>query len=196
MPRQNQSRQKIIDAAMGLFSESGYHYASMDDIAGSAGVAKGTLYYNFPTKSALFLVIVRDGLDQMMASIKKEIQDDRSAKQHTEAIIRYHIETYIAYPQLVRIMFKELSGGLNPDVQSEIKGLRQRYSTFIAGLLEHAETNNTVRNSDSELLANALIDLFFSTALFANENPRVSAEEAYQFLKSFLFSGLFKEDLP
>jgi AcrR family transcriptional regulator len=52
------SREKIIDAAAIIFSRSGYHRASMDEIARTAGVAKGTLYYNFPSKAGLFKAVV------------------------------------------------------------------------------------------------------------------------------------------
>ncbi|MDF2714328.1 MAG: transcriptional regulator, TetR family protein, partial [Paenibacillus sp.] len=48
------SRNKVLQAAIGVFAEQGYHQASMDDIALKADVAKGTLYYHFSGKSELF----------------------------------------------------------------------------------------------------------------------------------------------
>ena len=47
------TRDKILSAAQEVFSQNGYYTATMDMIAEKAEVAKGTLYYNFPSKVAL-----------------------------------------------------------------------------------------------------------------------------------------------
>lgn len=54
MERTMDKREKIIQAAVGVFGESGFDAASMADIAAKAGVAKGTLYLYFPSKEQLF----------------------------------------------------------------------------------------------------------------------------------------------
>ena len=64
-PQQRWSRRKearpqeILDAAMAVFAEKGFAAARMDDIAGRAGVTKGTLYLYFPSKEELFKSLVR-----------------------------------------------------------------------------------------------------------------------------------------
>jgi AcrR family transcriptional regulator len=47
------TRQTLLDAALSIFSAHGYRGARMDDIAGSAGVAKGTVYNHFADKAAV-----------------------------------------------------------------------------------------------------------------------------------------------
>jgi AcrR family transcriptional regulator len=44
----------ILDAAQRLYAAFGYRRTAMDDIARDAGVAKGTLYFYFPSKEAVF----------------------------------------------------------------------------------------------------------------------------------------------
>lgn len=46
-------RQEILEAAIAVFVEKGYHGAKMADIALAAGMGKGTLYEYFPTKESL-----------------------------------------------------------------------------------------------------------------------------------------------
>lgn len=46
-------RQEILEAAIAVFVEKGYHAAKMADIAAAAGMGKGTLYEYFATKEAL-----------------------------------------------------------------------------------------------------------------------------------------------
>ena len=59
------TQKKILAAAIAVFSRKGFHQATMDDIAGAAGVAKGTLYYNYDSKSALFSAAITDGIDEL-----------------------------------------------------------------------------------------------------------------------------------
>lgn len=63
------TKQLIIDAAIRVGSEQGISGASMDQIAEVAGVAKGSLYYNFASKDALFSEVIREGYERLGAAI-------------------------------------------------------------------------------------------------------------------------------
>jgi TetR/AcrR family transcriptional regulator, repressor for uid operon len=53
-------RDQIIAAAADCFARSGYHVTTMADIAGAAGVSKGTPYLYFPGKEALFIALYEE----------------------------------------------------------------------------------------------------------------------------------------
>ena len=55
------TKQLIVDAAVAVAAQHGISGASMDQIAETAGVAKGSLYYNFASKDALFAEVMRRG---------------------------------------------------------------------------------------------------------------------------------------
>jgi TetR/AcrR family transcriptional regulator, mexJK operon transcriptional repressor len=59
-------RQRILDAALNLFSQEGYDGTSMDAIAQSAEVSKPTLYMYFGSKEQLFEAIMLSGRDEML----------------------------------------------------------------------------------------------------------------------------------
>src|SRR5712671_762371 len=56
-------RERILGAALKLFAHEPYQAVTMDRVAKAANVAKGTLYLYFPSKDALYLGILSDGLD-------------------------------------------------------------------------------------------------------------------------------------
>ena len=60
------NRERILDAARGLFAERGFE-TSMDDVARAAGVGAGTLYRRFATKEALLDAILGDVLERYRA---------------------------------------------------------------------------------------------------------------------------------
>jgi len=55
---QLQTRERLLDAALAVFSRRGYYGASVDEIAEEAGHSKGAVYSNFSTKEELFLALV------------------------------------------------------------------------------------------------------------------------------------------
>lgn len=58
MPR-DQRRTQLLETATRLFTHSGFHATSMDDIAAAAGVTKPVLYQHFDSKETLFSEVVR-----------------------------------------------------------------------------------------------------------------------------------------
>src|SRR4029078_12032420 len=52
------TRDKILQAALQVFAEKGYHRALVDDIVRASHTSKGAVYHHFPNKEALFLALV------------------------------------------------------------------------------------------------------------------------------------------
>ena len=52
-PKSRRTRKRILDAAMELFAERGYHASSNADVAEAAGLTRGAMLYHFPTREDL-----------------------------------------------------------------------------------------------------------------------------------------------
>jgi AcrR family transcriptional regulator len=62
--------EEITAAALELFVERGYAATRLEDVAGRAGVSKGTLYLYFANKEELFKAVVREGLVSPIAEMR------------------------------------------------------------------------------------------------------------------------------
>lgn len=62
------SREKILDAAAELVAEIGAGRLTLDAVAERAGLSKGGLLYNFPTKDALLQAMIQRMIDQVLES--------------------------------------------------------------------------------------------------------------------------------
>jgi len=62
------SREKILDAAAELVAEIGAGRLTLDAVAERAGLSKGGLLYNFPTKDALLQAMIQRMIDQVVES--------------------------------------------------------------------------------------------------------------------------------
>lgn len=63
------TKQLIGEAAVQVAAQHGISGASMDQIAEAAGVAKGSLYYNFKSKDAIFEAVIREGFARLAVAI-------------------------------------------------------------------------------------------------------------------------------
>lgn len=69
-PRRQATRTKLYEAAVTLIAEQGFSATTVDEIAERAGVAKGTVYYNFKSKTELFEELLRHGVGLLTASLR------------------------------------------------------------------------------------------------------------------------------
>jgi AcrR family transcriptional regulator len=67
--RTSATRQRLFDASMELIGERGAAGVTVDEIAAAAGVSKGTVYYNFGSKSELIAQLLRHGVDILKARL-------------------------------------------------------------------------------------------------------------------------------
>jgi AcrR family transcriptional regulator len=67
--RSEETKARILDAAVRRFAISGYNAASVDDICGEAGISKGAFYHHFPSKQAIFLALLGGWLKMIDGSL-------------------------------------------------------------------------------------------------------------------------------
>ncbi len=76
---ETERRERLLAAAEHVFVELGYVDASMDDIAGQAGMSKKTLYLFFETKEALFTALIATRLSELASSVALDPMSDMRA---------------------------------------------------------------------------------------------------------------------
>jgi AcrR family transcriptional regulator len=52
------TRERILDAAIAVFSRKGYHETKVDDIVAESDTSKGSVYFHFPGKQQVFLALI------------------------------------------------------------------------------------------------------------------------------------------
>lgn len=72
--RSEETRSRILEAAVKQFAVNGYNKASVDDICEQAGVSKGAFYHHFQTKQDVFLALL-DGWLQIFDQVVEASKD-------------------------------------------------------------------------------------------------------------------------
>src|SRR5438093_11518466 len=69
-------RDKILRAAETIFARRDYHEVQMDDVVQACGVGKGTLYRYFPSKQALYLAVMFEGIERLRGALEAAVATD------------------------------------------------------------------------------------------------------------------------
>ena len=77
-------REQILDVALDVFAASGFHGASMNDVAEAAGVTKPVLYQHFDSKRDLYKALLDEVGNRLLDSIAKATAEATDGKSQTE----------------------------------------------------------------------------------------------------------------
>ncbi|RZQ63015.1 TetR/AcrR family transcriptional regulator [Amycolatopsis suaedae] len=106
-PRAAATRQRLFEATLKLASDRGLVGLTVDDIAAEAGVAKGTVYYNFGSKNGLVDALLRHGVDQLAQRLRAAAADDDPVDA-LESQVDTALEFIAEYPGFSQILVSEM----------------------------------------------------------------------------------------
>ncbi|RAJ65475.1 TetR family transcriptional regulator [Streptomyces sp. Amel2xB2] len=106
------TREKLFQAAVTLIADQGFSATTVDEIAERAGVAKGTVYYNFASKSELFEELLRHGVELLTADLRAAADATAQAGggrvDALDAMVRAGLVFIDRYPAFTRLYVAEL----------------------------------------------------------------------------------------
>lgn len=128
----------ILDVVEEVLLEKGYHEMSIDEVAARAGVAKGTLYQHFPSKSDLVFALFERNqttIEQMIARVASTPQSPRAK---LEAILHW---VYLEQPPTRSHLFQTLYNNeeirrILADKKAQLRERFEHFTTQIGALFE------------------------------------------------------------
>ncbi len=148
--RERESRKEsIIDAAQKVFFEKGLLLATMDEIAETAELAKGTLYLYYKSKEDLYLAVMMRGLSQLHNMVQQAIDARHSLAATLLQLSDTYIKFYEHHKNYFRMMHFFETPQFHKQVSDEMKqacdGVTQRLWKTVIELIQEGVGNNTVR---------------------------------------------------
>lgn len=107
MARSSGTKRAILDAALELAATRGITGTTMDDVAERAGVAKGSLYYNFSSKDQLFEALLEEGVGSL-ADALREARGELVGWAAIEALVAALLDRIAANAALAKLMASEI----------------------------------------------------------------------------------------
>ncbi|MGP3685445.1 TetR/AcrR family transcriptional regulator [Streptomyces sp. IBSNAI002] len=167
--RRQATRQKLYEAAVTLIAEQGFSATTVEEIAERAGVAKGTVYYNFASKNDLFEELLRHGVGLLTVSLRTAAEETEarggSRVEALDAMIRAGLVFIDRYPAFTQLYVAEL-WRTNRAWQSTLMVVRQEAVAVVETVLrEGVERGELSAEIDVPLTAAALVGMVLVAAL-------------------------------
>jgi AcrR family transcriptional regulator len=180
-------RAQLLDAALEIFVQQGYHAALMDDIAEHAGVSKPVLYQHFPSKLDLYLAL----LDQHVADLVGRVRTALESTSDNRERVRASITTYFDFVECdgaaYRLVF-ESDLRNEPAVRERVE---QGMEACVSAIADTIAKDTGVDPAEARLLSVGLAGLAEVTARWwLSSGGTVSKERAVELLVSLAWRGL------
>jgi AcrR family transcriptional regulator len=190
LPREVRERQ-ILDAAVHVFSEHGYHSASMDEVSEVAGVSKPMIYAYLGSKEDLFAACIRresaNLLEAIARSVRLELPPDMQLWHGLRAFFDYVGAQRPGWQVLHRQTISQ--GG---PFSEELIALRRQAITMVDSLLVRAATKRGLdehATAATESLAAALVGAAESLADWWLDHPDVPSKVVASRLMNLAWMG-------
>lgn len=185
-------RTGILDAALAVFSRSGYHAASIDDIAKEAGVSKALIYEHFASKQELYAdLIARNAreLSQRVAAALVGVEIESGVGR-----LATGLEAFFAFVEerrdAWRMLFRDAA---DPETAAVLDRMVDQVTVEVTDLMALDPGARELHSGDQSalrLLAEMLVGGVQSMANWWADHPEVPREQMLEIAMDFAWLGL------
>ena len=152
---------EILEAARAVFSSKGFEGATIDAIAFTAGVAKGTVYLYFESKRDLFLASMRDGVLALHEEVAAEMEAAKTCEAKLHAFINGRFQYFSRNREFFRIYYTEFSHLVTgtANAQALFQDLYEQQAAVLERVLAEGVKSGQLRSFDIPKTARLVYDL-------------------------------------
>ncbi|MGW5931270.1 TetR/AcrR family transcriptional regulator [Streptomyces anulatus] len=139
-------RDLILKAAVRVFARQGFAATRVDDVAGEAGVAKGSVYLHFDSRDALLTAAFEEYRAHSRAVIQQARTGPGDGLERLARLVQSVLDLVVAEPELARILIDLWAAGRQGAASGvDIAAVYREYRAVIADLLADAEAEEVCR---------------------------------------------------
>lgn len=183
--RREKTSRALLEAAQQVVAAKGYHAAKIVDIARTAGVGVGTFYLYYPTKKAIFQVLVEDAVRRL----KQEVDTVRARVKDPADSARSTTETFFRFAQQNRDLFRIVFGH-DASFHDVVRESQEMFVRDIRENLLAGFTDGSFRPGNTEIWARAIIGMSIQVVSWWIEQDGVPIEDVTGAVADLTLYGL------
>lgn len=156
MKRNKPKYKQIIEAAVIVIAEHGYHQAQVSKIAKQAGVADGTIYLYFKNKEDILISLFQEKMGEFVEKIEEGIKAKQSASEKLSVLIQKHFDILSSDPHLAIVTQLELRQS-NKELRLKINDVLKGYLVLVDSVLKEGIDNGEFKKDLNYKLARQMI---------------------------------------
>lgn len=148
------TRERILDAALNVFSNKGYHDTRLDEIVDESGTSKGSIYFHFPNKEKLFTALVDKFANLIERKVQEAVDENEPGILRVRAALEAVLNTFGKYRRPAKVLLVQASG-LGQIFEEKRMDVHDRFSNLIKEYLDEAVAMGDIASTDTDIVARA-----------------------------------------
>lgn len=188
--------EEIVDAAAMLFSEQGYAATSIQDIADSVGILKGSLYHYIHTKEDLLDAVIREAHLRTAALGLNALEIEGDALAKLSYVVERHLMEATGNQAKVRVFYQE-ARFLPPERLAGILATRDSYEHSIRQIIAAGQAEGTIApHLDPVLTAIAILSVLNSVQQWFRPDGARSLREVTETFTDLILRSVAAFPIP
>ncbi|MBL7131697.1 MAG: TetR/AcrR family transcriptional regulator [Candidatus Omnitrophica bacterium] len=185
----------ILKAAVRIFATKGYHKATMSDIAEEAQYAVGTLYLYFKNKGSLYITLIEEKVNELIATVKRKVGEIKSPRDKLKILIETQLSYFEENEDFFRIYFSErgeLRWTIKDKIPKQAMDKFLEYLDYITNLIKEAQKKRFIEKEfDPKRVAYILAGMMNATIIpWLRERPL--EKKGLKDLSTFVLNVFYK----
>lgn len=199
------TRREVQRAAKEIFFQKGYYHATVEEIAGQAGVSKGTIYLYFKNKDDLYLSLMIPVLEEINRGLrglreKLEREEFRSGHDFVRGFFEHYRGVYLYDPDGIRIIQVFQQGNLfaemSPETRDELNRFARLNFDLAREILSRAMEKKLVVRANPVRLSDFFWAAFIGTVQLEESKLRATRKDHILGTLEFVFELIARALAP
>jgi AcrR family transcriptional regulator len=187
--QENSTLERLLKAAVAVFSRKGYAATSTREVAALLGMQKASLYYHIESKEDLLYFICKSSLERIRMDVEAAVREEQDPLERTRALIRAHIESMLRDEEKHSTTLAEMRG-LSAERFAQVLALRHAYEDLVRSVLQDAQTAGALRKDvDVKYLCLSLLGLMNRVLVWYRRRGPLSPGQLGQLLAVIFLTG-------
>ena len=158
------TKNRILDAALNIFSSKGYYDTKLDEIVGESGTSKGAIYFHFPNKERLFLALVDQFADLLERRVIEAIEQEAAGIARVKVALATVLDTFGKYRRPAKLLLVQ-AVGLGTTFEQKRLEVNDRFARLIETYLQEAVDVGDISLVDTEVVSHAWMGAIYSVII-------------------------------
>jgi TetR/AcrR family transcriptional regulator, cholesterol catabolism regulator len=180
---------EILEAAAQIFSQKGFHGASMQDIAEAVHLQKASLYHHVNSKQEILLELLDKALDLMIACMQEVMARPLPTDEKLHQAMVVYLRTLLEHRDLAAVLILE-HRSLDPDLRARHILRRDRFEQLWRDLIQQGVNEGLFSCLNMDMTGRALMGVMNWAITWYRPDGKLSPVEIAD-----LFAGLFLDGL-
>lgn len=187
------TRSKILEAAVTVFAQKGYHDTRVDDIVAESKTSKGSVYFYFPSKQDIFLGLIDTFSGLLEDRLNEAIQNEKHGIQQMNSALEVSLKLFSQYRTLAKIVLIQ-AVGLGSVFEGRRRAINDRFASIIKSRLDRAVTDGSIPPQQTDLAASIWVGALNEIVIHWIYTGEPNLEKSIPALRFFLLRSIGVKD--